>query len=106
MEIKVYLSTDGKHTVEASNVVSEADVERAQELYDKILAKYGTKQKQAAEAYAKKDGFPNDEGPKATYGQDAVPICPDHHKPMTNGKWGWYCKTPVGDGWCKYKPKK
>ena len=32
------------------------------------------------------------------------PICPIHNKAMTNGKWGWYCKTKVGESWCKYSP--
>jgi len=30
--------------------------------------------------------------------------CPVHHKPYTLGQYGYYCKSKVGDGWCKNKP--
>lgn len=33
-----------------------------------------------------------------------VPVCPHHNKPMAYGKYGYYCKTRVGEGWCKYRP--
>lgn len=59
------------------------------------------------------DKFPNDKigSPIANpdpSGQAPAPICPKHNKPMTKGKWGWYCRTPDTDapkGWCTYKPK-
>ncbi len=43
-------------------------------------------------------------GGKSAPPDSDTPVCPDHKKPMTKGQYGWYCKTKVGDGWCKYKP--
>jgi hypothetical protein len=47
----------------------------------------------------------------ADQGREASPgLCPAHGKPFTKGKFGWYCKTKVGDTaegkpiWCKCKP--
>lgn len=33
------------------------------------------------------------------------PGCPIHNKPFREGKYGWYCATKVGEGWCNEKPK-
>jgi len=36
------------------------------------------------------------------------PVCPKHNKAMTQGQWGWYCKTKddsAPKGWCNYKIK-
>lgn len=112
--IEVIFSTDGKHSV----FVRGKNKEEMDELlpygkavYEKIVAAYGTKQAQAAKAYAKQEGFPNDSGPIAHEAQIGVPTCPKHHKPFTSGKFGWYCKTPAGTDengktlWCKEKPK-
>lgn len=36
------------------------------------------------------------------------PVCPKHNKTMTQGQWGWYCKTKddsAPKGWCNYKVK-
>lgn len=34
-----------------------------------------------------------------------VPVCEIHKKPMTNGQYGYYCRTKLEDGtWCKFKP--
>ena len=54
MQIKIFLSSDGKHTVQADADLPEADeaLDKAEEMYDKILKKYGTKQEQAVKAYA------------------------------------------------------
>ena len=109
MQIKIFLSSDGKHTVQADADLPEADeaLVKAEEMYDKILAKYGTKQEQAVKAYATKPAFPNDTGDKATTGSPGVPMCPKHHKPMTNGKYGWYCQSKddsESKGWCRQKP--
>lgn len=51
--------------------------------------------------------FPDDSGNMATPAP-AIPVCPIHKKQMTQGKWGWYCKTPDPSkpkGWCTYRPK-
>lgn len=51
--------------------------------------------------------FPDDDGDMATPPeavQATAPVCPTHSKTMTKGKWGWFCKSKVGEGWCKYKP--
>jgi hypothetical protein len=55
--------------------------------------------------------FPDDQGSVAHASQEVVnvPMCPKHNKPLTNGKFGWYCqsKDPSGPkGWCTYKPGK
>ena len=107
MKIKVYLSTDGKHTVEADEITDMEDLLKAQGFYDVIVAKYGTKQEQAVKAYAKKEGFPDDSGNMAHKMVPGIPVCPIHKKMMTLGKWGYYCKTPdetQPKGWCTYKP--
>ncbi len=55
-EIEMWLSTDGKHTVKilAKDPASRrAGVKKGMELYDYILARYGTKQAQAVKEYAK-----------------------------------------------------
>jgi len=114
MNIKIFLSTDGKHTVQVDADLPEADEAyvKAEELYTKIIDKHGTKQEQAVKAYAKKESFPNDEpGGPAKPASVGIPMCPDHHKPMAHGKYGWYCKTPIGTDpatdktiWCKAKP--
>lgn len=40
----------------------------------------------------------------------AVPVCPNHNKPMRQGKYGWFCPTKIADDdgtgkavWCKHK---
>ena len=54
--------------------------------------------------------FPDDTGDHATPQakvQAGVPMCPKHNKPMTNGKYGWYCQSKDPDepkGWCRQKP--
>lgn len=58
-ELEMYLSTDGKHTIHVK--VSEPKsrkiaIKKAMEIYDYILARYGTKQAQAVKEYAKENG--------------------------------------------------
>ena len=65
MKFTIFLSTDGKHTVqgEAETQLETSSVNvRAQELYDEIVGKYGTKQEQTVKAYTPKPAFPNDTG--------------------------------------------
>lgn len=53
------------------------------------------------------NAFPDDTGHLATPQDKVQEETPVHHgKPMTKGKWGWYCKTKLEDGtWCKFKPE-
>ena len=113
MDVKIFLSTDGKHTVEVDSVDEDAEKARelAEEIYDKIYVRYGTKQAQAAKAYAAKPASSTTtEDPAWVEGSEVAPVCPKHPgKPMTLGKWGWFCKTPDPTqlkGWCTYKPPK
>lgn len=60
-ELEIYLSTDGKNTVHLKT--SEPDkskrqkmIAKAMELYDFVLARYGTKQAQAVKEYGKENG--------------------------------------------------
>lgn len=109
--LELFLSSDGKHTV---RIETKTEAERniaipyAKVLYKKIIEEFGTKQEQAVKAYSAKPSFPDDSGPVAQDGQEEIPICPKHHKPMTKGQWGWYCKSKDDSqpkGWCTYKPK-
>lgn len=107
-KITLWLSTDGKQTVQVEAETKEGrsvGIPYAKALYKKVLEEFGTKQAQAVKEYSGKKGFPNDSGPIAQEAQAGIPI--HHGKPMTFGKWGWYCKTKLEDGsWCKYKPPK
>lgn len=54
-KLSIFLSTDGKHTVNVEVEDQESRHEatrKAMELYDYILARYGTKQAQAVKEYA------------------------------------------------------
>ena len=67
MEIKIFFSTDGKHTVQVDAGLPEADEAylKAKTIYAKMLSEFGTKQAQAVKEYAPKVGFPDDSGPIA-----------------------------------------
>jgi len=55
-ELEMYLSTDGKHTVHIivkDPTMRHEAVKKAMELYDYVLARYGTKQAQAVKEYSK-----------------------------------------------------
>ena len=55
----IFLSTDGKHTVNVEVFDPESRhqaVKKAMEMYDYIVARYGTKQAQAVREYAKENG--------------------------------------------------
>ena len=108
MKFTVFLSTDGKHTIqtEADEVELAEAIAIARSHYDDIVKAYGTKQEQAVKAYAKKEAFPNDSGNSASAGAEGIPMCSKHNKAMRKGKFGWYCSTPDADepkGWCKQK---
>lgn len=51
-------------------------------------------------------GFPDDEGDIAQKKTvDEIPMCPVHKKDMKFGKYGYFCATKVGNGWCKWRSK-
>jgi len=70
--------------------------------FDELVAIYRDELPKAA-------AFPDDEGRYATPPgkvQKAVQVCPVHHKPFREGKFGMYCATKMEDGsWCKEHPK-
>ena len=54
-ELEMFLSTDGKHTVHikvSDPAARHEAVQKAMEMYDFVLARYGTKQAQAVKEYA------------------------------------------------------
>jgi len=80
MKFTIFLSSDGKHTVqgEAEGVNELFEVStKAQDLYDALRAKYGTKQEQTVKAYTPKPSFPDDTGTVATPPtQTSYGVCP------------------------------
>ena len=86
MEIKIFFSTDGKHTVQVDAGLPEADEAylKAKTIYAKMLAEFGTKQAQEVKEYAPKAGFPDDSGNtahQASPGSD-LGVCPKCGAPM------------------------
>jgi hypothetical protein len=74
-----------------------------QDEFDALIAIYKAK-------LPKEAAFPNDTGKFATpveKVQEAAELCPVHHKPYRDGKFGKFCATKLEDGtWCKERPKK
>ncbi|MBI3980692.1 hypothetical protein HY345_01720 [Candidatus Microgenomates bacterium] len=73
-ELEIYLSTDGKHTVHLKT--SEPDkakrkemIAKAMELYDFVLARYGTKQAQAVKEYSHGNGHDKPDQETCTHPQ-------------------------------------
>ena len=92
-ELELFLSTDGKHTVNIRTTTDkEVSVQKAMELYDFIKEIYGTKQAQAKSEYS-----------KPTEDQlNSESFCPVHKVEMRkyekNGK-SWYSHNLDGV-WC------
>lgn len=83
MKFTIFLSTDGKHTVQAETAQDEIIdpqemLTNTESMYDKIVAKYGTKQAQTVKAYTPKPAFPDDTGPSAVPPQQVkgYGVCP------------------------------
>jgi len=97
MKFTIFLSTDGKHTVQAEGEAGELGEMRvmAEASYDAILQKYGTKQEQTVKAYNPKPAFPDDSGPQAIAPEPApqtLGVCPKCGAPNWLSKSGKiYC---------------
>jgi hypothetical protein len=114
--IQLYLSSDGKHTVNVS--ADSADqleklVPYAKELYTSVLGEFGGRV-QANKVV--KQAKANSQATSATgqaNGQPqgmSVPTCPEHGRPLVlrEGKWGqfWSCPAKLADGsWCTQTAK-
>lgn len=106
----IYLSTDGKHTVQVetdeSEKVSDA-FNDAQVIYDQIVAKYGLKASSSPTKTS--NASPQD--------AESAPICMVHGVPMNRRPGGvsktgraypafWACPIKNDDGsFCNYKPR-
>lgn len=103
--INLYLSSDGKHTVQVSAETPEKMAQvlpKAKVIYEAVVREYGTKAEMWREA--------NKERAVGTGGTELpsrgkIPLCPVHHRPMVHrqGRYGafWSCpeRTPSGR-WC------
>lgn len=106
-EFELFLSTDGKHTVRVKAETPKARkdaMEYAKQVYERILARYGTK----AEQYTKLNGLQTN--------KKIAPMCGIHGNPMvwkegdskTTGKHYafWACPTKNADNsFCNFKHK-
>ncbi len=112
---KIFLSTDGKHTIQVEtdgDVDPEAALEIAEDLYDKVEAKHGLKVDQWKSLNDKQQPAKVSSGPAR---QDA-PTCGIHNVPMnwkpggvsrTTGKpynGFWSCNEKINGQFCNFRP--
>lgn len=89
-EVKLILSTDGKHTVMGKNV------KKVIEVYDYVKERYGTKQAQAVKEYNNAE--------KELHGPEWCDIHKVVMKKYSNEKGSWYSHKH-GEVWCNGKVK-
>lgn len=110
---RLYLSSDGKHTVHVSEETPEKMMKllpHAKLLYEAIVGAYGTKAQmweKRGNGEAKGNGHANGngDGQKDGHAERKAPLCPVHKTPMAyrEGRFGafWSCPTRTSDrSWC------